>query len=63
MEDILTYQDPPKGLVVCNIVVRNRHLINQHAFWEILNGKKTRLWDDSSEKREKMIEIQEIRDI
>lgn len=62
-KDILRYQDPPKGSMVWNLAACNRHLINQHDFWEIRNGKTTRFWTDSWQQREKMIERQDLREI
>jgi len=56
IKDILRYQDPPKGSVMWNLVARNRHLIKQHAFWEIRNGKTTGFWTDSWQQIGKIIE-------
>lgn len=62
-EDILGYRDPPKGLAVWNLAAQNENLINQHAFWEICNGKTIRFWQDSWQQREQMIEKKYLRDI
>ena len=59
-EEIMRKEAMPKGSTIWELASQNRDIINRHAFWEIINGRTTKFWEEAWQHRGRMVEIQEI---
>lgn len=46
-----------------NLASHNRGMINRHAFWEIRDGSLARFWEEAWQQRERLNEIQALRNL
>ena len=62
-EEIMRKEAMPKGSTIWELASQNRDIINRHAFWEIINGRTTKFWEEAWQQRRRMVEIQELQNI
>ena len=64
-QDLIQTTNLPKGSQIWNLADNNKQIIQQHCFWEILNGSIALFWQDSWDKNPKhplLPPLQHIRD-
>eukprot|EP00253_Pinus_taeda_P015540 PITA_15540 len=47
LEERIQITEVSKGSAIWNLANQQRHLIQEHSFWEVRNGNTTRFWGDS----------------
>jgi hypothetical protein len=53
-QDIIHFGGTREGSTIWNLAWRKKAWIQTHSFWEIRNGRTTRLWEDAWQQEPKM---------